>query len=187
MSPGKPGLHSNLPLQFQSWSGWKLFWGWQGGWEELGWGPGSFKTGSSYKEIVSLPQCLHPYCILVTSKGSFQNSISKMKSFRFIFLNVSIFPCFFCLEIRSAPCCDPQWNPEDASCWTEFRFAILTGKQRREQWKKTTVTFFWCHFCLQTSFQNSYISAERVIDILGNAETRPAPWNRKTTKTIQLW
>lgn len=159
----------------------------KGGWEEFGWGPGSFKTRSSDKEIGSLPQCLHSYCVLVTSEGSFQNSVSKMKSVTFIFLNVSIFPCSFCLEIGSAPCCNPQWNHGDTSRWTEFRFAILTGKQRREQWKKTMVTFFWCNFCLQTSFQNSYISAERLIDIAQNAETCPAPWNRKNTRKIQLW
>lgn len=58
-------------------------------WDELGWGPGSFKIGSSAKEIASLPHCLHLYCILVTSKVSFQKSISKMKSIRFISLNVS--------------------------------------------------------------------------------------------------
>ena len=107
-----------------------------------------------------------------------------MKSITFIFLNVSIFLCSFCLEICSAPCHDPQWNHRDASRWTEFRFAILTGKQRREQWKKTTVTFFWCHFCLQPSFHNSYVSAERVMDILGNAEICPSPWNRKTSEKI---
>lgn len=127
---------------------------------ELGWGPESFKTGRSDKEIASLPHCLHPYCILVTSKVSFQNSISKIKSIRFIFLNVSIFPCCFCLVICSAPCCDPQWNHRDTSCWMGFRFAILSGKKRREQWKKDKVMFFWCNFCLQTCLQNSYVSNE---------------------------
>lgn len=131
-----PGLCSNLSLKFQSRSGWKLFWGWRGKWEELWWGPGSFKTGSSDKEISSLPQCLHPCCILATSNGPFPNRVSKIKPVRFIFLNVSTFPCSFCLEIRSAPCWDPHWNYGDASRWTEFRFAIFTEKQRRENEKR---------------------------------------------------
>lgn len=103
-------------------------------WDEMGWGPGSFKTGSSAKDIASLPHCLHPYCRSANSKVSFQNSISKMKSIRFISLNVSIFLCCFSLELRS--CCDPQWNHRDTSCWMGFRFAILSGKKRREQWRK---------------------------------------------------
>lgn len=62
----------------------------------------------------------------------------------------------------------------------------LDWKTKEGTMKKTMVTFFWCHFCLHTSFQNSYISAERVIDILGNAETCPASWNRKKNRKIQF-
>lgn len=72
-------------------------------------------------------------------------------------------------------------KPSGCFLLDRVQVCYLDWKQRREQWKKTLVTFFWCHFCLQTSFQNSYTSAERVIDALGNAETCPAPWNRKTS------
>lgn len=99
-SPGKPGRRSISLCTFKAGVDENYFGDGKVGWEELGWGPGSFKTGSSDKEIASLPQCLHPYCVLVTSKGSFQNSVSKTKSITFIFLNVSMFPCSFCLEIR---------------------------------------------------------------------------------------
>lgn len=47
----------------------------------IGWGPGSFKTGSSDKEIASLPHCLHLYISnlkAILSKQHQQNEIHQV-------------------------------------------------------------------------------------------------------------
>lgn len=150
------------------------------------WGrdPGGSKTGAA-----SLPQCLHVNRVPVASKGSLQ-TVSAAHNSSHLFFKMFLYIPTYHLPWDSLLCsyklCCWQWKHRHASNCTEFRFTILTQKQRRELWQKVMVPSSWCHFCLQLNFQDSCVWAVSVTD---RSQLLPLPhetWTLLPRKDLHL-